>query len=316
MYLSQQSHIQNNGDKIHLMDHIPRVSIGLPVFNGDQFIKEALDSILTQTFDDFELIISDNASTDQTGNICKLYAEKDSRIRYYRHNKNRGAAWNFNNVFKLSRGEYFKWISADSAIRPEFLKFCVDFLDKNPDTVLVNTKFIGHSEFTNTTWFHPKQSYEWKSSKAYKRFCKFLPVVRTALPIWGVMRSNMLRETHLIRPIIGSDSILLVELILKGKFVEIPQYLVLTRRHPGSYSNIRDHNYGIEGIEEVQWLNPENKNTIFLPHLRCLGEYFILVINSKENLYRKSDMTLAILLQGMRWRKKILKELLFSIKKL
>jgi glycosyltransferase involved in cell wall biosynthesis len=88
---------------------IPRVSIGLPVFNGEKYLAEALDSILSQTYRDFKLIISDNASTDRTEQICREYAAKDRRIRYYRNEKNIGAPKNFNRVFELSSGKYFRW---------------------------------------------------------------------------------------------------------------------------------------------------------------------------------------------------------------
>src|SRR6266536_1939108 len=87
-----------------------RVSIGLPVFNGERFVAEAIDSILAQTFEDFELIISDNASTDGTEEICRCYAEKDERIRFVRNRENYGAAFNFNQTFHLSSGGYFKWV--------------------------------------------------------------------------------------------------------------------------------------------------------------------------------------------------------------
>src|SRR5690242_6344650 len=99
----------------------PKVSIGLPVYNGERFLAEAIDSVLAQTFTDFELIISDNASTDRTPEICKAYAEKDSRIRYYRNEENQGASWNFNRVFELSRGMCFQWLAHDDYIAPGFL---------------------------------------------------------------------------------------------------------------------------------------------------------------------------------------------------
>src|SRR5688572_10868700 len=98
----------------------PRVSIGLPVYNGENYLAEAIDSILAQTFEDFELIISDNASTDRTQEICEAYAAKDGRIRYYRSEVNKGSAWNFNRVFELARGEYFKWAAHDDYIAPEY----------------------------------------------------------------------------------------------------------------------------------------------------------------------------------------------------
>jgi glycosyltransferase involved in cell wall biosynthesis len=113
----------------------PRVSIGLPVYNGERFLKDALDSILSQTYRDFELIISDNASSDHTEEICRRYAARDERVRYYRYDNNVGAARNFNRVFQLSRGEYFKWAAHDDICSPGFLQRCVKILDS--DTAVV-----------------------------------------------------------------------------------------------------------------------------------------------------------------------------------
>src|SRR3972149_8539793 len=91
----------------------PRVSVGLPVFNGEQFLRQALDSVLAQTYPGFELIISDNASTDRTQDICEAYATRDKRIQYYRQSKNVGGGRNYNFVFEVSNGEYFKWLAHD-----------------------------------------------------------------------------------------------------------------------------------------------------------------------------------------------------------
>lgn len=111
------------------MDVAPRVSIGLPVYNGQQYLRQALDSLLAQTFHTFEVIISDNASNDATPEICRDYAACDPRIRYVRHDVNRGAAWNFNYVFGLARGVYFKWHAHDDMLEPTFLEQCVTILD-------------------------------------------------------------------------------------------------------------------------------------------------------------------------------------------
>jgi glycosyltransferase involved in cell wall biosynthesis len=100
----------------------PRLSIGMPVFNGEKYLKEALDSILAQTYSDFELLISDNASTDRTEQICREYAAKDRRIRYYRNEKNIGAPKNFNRVFELSSGKYFRWATfTHPSAKPNYL---------------------------------------------------------------------------------------------------------------------------------------------------------------------------------------------------
>src|SRR6185295_20414870 len=100
----------------------PRVSIGLPVFNGEQLLRQAVDSLLAQTFSDFELVISDNGSTDGTEAICREYAARDSRIRYLREPENRGGSWNFSRLPPLARGEYFRWSCHDDICEPTHLR--------------------------------------------------------------------------------------------------------------------------------------------------------------------------------------------------
>ena len=117
-----------------------RVSMGMPVYNGERYVAEAIESVLQQTFGDFELVISDNGSTDSTRSICEGYAARDPRVRYFRSDANRGATWNFNRVVELSRGEYFRWAAHDDRIRPEYLERCVAVLDADPEAVLCYTQ--------------------------------------------------------------------------------------------------------------------------------------------------------------------------------
>ena len=105
----------------------------MPVYNGQNYIVQALDSLLSQTYSDFELIISDNASTDSTQDICKDYASRDARISYVRQVENLGAIPNFNRVFELSRGQYFKWASHDDLCEPTCLERCVEVLEHQPE---------------------------------------------------------------------------------------------------------------------------------------------------------------------------------------
>ena len=114
----------------------PLVSVGLFVYNGERFLEEALHSILNQTFTDFELIISDNASTDRTGEIAEAYAKRDNRIRYYRSEKNMGAGWNARRVYELATGKYFKWAAVDDLLEPDLLRRCVEILESDPDCVV------------------------------------------------------------------------------------------------------------------------------------------------------------------------------------
>jgi len=117
----------------------PRVSIGVPVYNGESYLACALDSMLGQTYGDFELIISDNASTDRTPEICRQYAARDPRVRYLREEQNRGLAWNFNRVVEVSRGDYFKWAAYDDVCAPSFLARTVEVLDNDPHVILATS---------------------------------------------------------------------------------------------------------------------------------------------------------------------------------
>ena len=118
----------------------PLVSVGLFVYNGERFLKATLDSILNQTFTDFELIISDNASTDRTGEIAEAYAGRDGRIRYYRSEKNMGAGWNARRVYELATGKYFKQAAVDDLIEPDFLRQCVAVLESDPSCVVAHSR--------------------------------------------------------------------------------------------------------------------------------------------------------------------------------
>ena len=117
----------------------PRVSVGLPVFNGERYLARAIESVLRQDFADFELVVSDNASTDRTGEICEEYARRDARVRYVRNPRNLGAGPNYDRCFRLARGEYFKWAAHDDRLAPDYLSQTGAALDAAPDAVLCTT---------------------------------------------------------------------------------------------------------------------------------------------------------------------------------
>src|ERR1700691_2946887 len=124
------------------MSAAPPISIGMPVYNGEKYIVEALDSILGQTYADFELIISDNASEDRTAEICQDFVKKDPRIRYFRQPSNLGAPRNFNFVFEQSGGQYFKWAADNDVCDHDLLGICKKVLDDRPEVVLCFGKTV------------------------------------------------------------------------------------------------------------------------------------------------------------------------------
>jgi glycosyltransferase involved in cell wall biosynthesis len=220
-----------------LSGNTPHVSIGMPVFNGEKYLKEALDSILAQTYRDFELIISDNASTDRTEQICRKYATEDSRIRYYRNERNIGCPKNFNRVFELSSGELFKWAAYDDVHAPEFLRKCVSVLDKDPSVVLCHSR-TGRIDERGRFLGNYDQRTLWRicSWKPHERFGDLISISYPKGMVYGVGRATSYRKTPLLESYIGADRNLMAEIGLMGRIIEIPEYLFFRRDHPEAYT--------------------------------------------------------------------------------
>lgn len=211
----------------------PRVSVGLPVYNGALYIREAIESILAQTFTDFELIISDNASTDSTPEICQEYAAQERRIRYFRNSYNVGVSENFNRVFALSTEEYFKWASHDDVCLPDYLERCVEVLENQPSVVLCYSKTRIIDEYGKFLENYTHK-LDIESPKPNERFKSLISVRHPCQQIFGVIRRTALKATSLHGKYVGSDRNLVAELGLLGQFYEIPEYLFSLRRHPHS----------------------------------------------------------------------------------
>ena len=208
----------------------PLISIGLPVYNGEKYIESSIDSILSQTFEDFELIISDNASTDNTEKICRQYVKRDSRIQYHRNNKNIGAPGNYNLTVEKSKGKYFRWQNSDDLIEPDLHQLCLEVLENKSDAILAygKTKLIdGNGKFLSEY----EDNLDLQDNSAYKRFLRFYESVGMTNIIYGLIRTKTLRKTAMMQPFLASDTNLIGELSLYGKFIEIPVHLFSRRIH-------------------------------------------------------------------------------------
>ncbi|HKP97263.1 MAG TPA: glycosyltransferase family 2 protein [Fibrobacteria bacterium] len=211
----------------------PLVSLGLPVYNGSNFLRPALDSILAQTYRHWELILSDNGSTDATESICREYAAREPRIRYYREAVNRGATWNFNRVFDLATGPLFRWTAHDDVCAPELLERCVAVMQSRPEVVLCHprTRIIdAHGEVVCDYGTRLRTD----SPSPGRRFHDLICVDHACFPIFGVVRTRLLRRANPMGDYVGTDRNLLAELSLHGPFHEIPEFLFLRRDHPGT----------------------------------------------------------------------------------
>ncbi|MDD5458523.1 MAG: glycosyltransferase family 2 protein [Phycisphaerae bacterium] len=249
---------------------LPKVTVGMPVFNGQSYLRESLDSLLGQSFGDFELIISDNASTDLTGQICEQYAAVDKRIRYYRSEKNFGAARNFNRLVELARGIYFKWAAHDDICDPAFLEKNIQALDEDKSASIAYARTAIFDERCNKQSEY-KDGLNLTQDSPHERFGILLEKMRRGNechPVFGLMRIGMLRRTGLIRPYVSSDEVLLGELSLRGKFREMPEYLFFKRQH----SN-RSMTAFISLRSRSAWFDPKNKGKLQLHKWRMLADY-------------------------------------------
>jgi glycosyltransferase involved in cell wall biosynthesis len=251
----------------------PRVSIGMPVYNGERYLAETVDSLLAQTFKDFELIISDNGSTDRTEEICRSYAARDRRIRYHRSETNRGAAWNHNRVFQLSSGEYFKWASYDDPCAPEFLEKCVALLDREPSVVLCSTKLIEIDDDDKS--LKTKSSQVCSLVESHARFRVVINWGHTCEEIYGLMRTDALRTTGLIGSYTSSDHTLLAEMALRGRFYEVPEVLFFHRWHTASTYRLWP-----DRSERWVWFDPSVRGRILFPWWRHFFEYLKAMFRS------------------------------------
>jgi glycosyltransferase involved in cell wall biosynthesis len=237
----------------------PTVSIGMPVFNGEKYLGQALDSILSQTYSDFELVISDNASTDSTQQICRAYAAIDNRIRYYRNQRNLGAPRNFNHAFELSRGKYFKWAAYDDLLASEYLKKCVGMLENDASIVLCHCR-TGRIDEGGVLVGNYDHNMRIDSSDPHVRFGDLISLKHNPCwPIFGVTYASIMKRTPLHGNYLGADGNLLAELSLYGRIYEIPEYLFFRRDHPQAYTQRYVHTQkNVDYREQLTWWGSES----------------------------------------------------------
>ncbi len=243
----------------------PRLSIGLPVYNGENYLAESLDSLLSQSYQDLELIISDNGSTDTTPDICRRYASQDPRIRYYRQERNIGSAPNHNFVIMKATGELFKSASHDDLYAPDLLERCVDALDRFPDVVLAHSRsaIIDSSGTVCELVDYPVAT---NARRAPDRFRSML------FDGWpddegGVVRLSVLRRTPLHGSCHFADRIFTMELGLHGPFYILPDPLYFRREHADQAGGLRDVR------SRCAILDPRRANRLHHPLVRLYAEY-------------------------------------------
>lgn len=264
------------------MGSIPRVSIGLIVYNGENYLTEAIDSLLAQTFDDFELIISDNCSTDDTESICRDYASRDMRIRYYRADVNHGATWNHNYVIELARGEFFKLAAHDDLCEPLFIEACVNALDADPQAILAFTDAkLLRGDFRASMRIH-RHTLRTDASRPSVRFDDMIDAELQGFQVFGCIRTSVLRDIKPFGPWKGADRLVMAELSLRGRFVRIEECLFIYRLHPQQSISMVN-----KPADYIAWWSSGDVQTRILPQWRFLRELVGMVLRTSMPLSEK-----------------------------
>jgi glycosyltransferase involved in cell wall biosynthesis len=271
----------------------PIVSIGLPVYNGEKYLELCIRNTLAQTFRDFELIISDNASRDRTQEICERIAREDARVRYFRAGENQGATWNYNRVLELARGRYFKWVAYDDLMSPDYLEVCVRSLEEDKGDILAYglTTIIdadGKEEESLPDRIHIAHE------RPSDRLKEYLYKVGLTNAIYGVMRVDVLRSTPAHEAYPGSDMVLLGELAIRGRFREHAGIRFYRRIHPQASA---PSNKSLSDL--AAWFNPKHAGRLVLPAWEHFRGYLSAIRRSPWSPLEKTRCLVVLL----RWKK-------------
>jgi glycosyltransferase involved in cell wall biosynthesis len=248
------------------MSH-PRLIIALAVYNGENYLSQAIESILNQTFTDFHLMIGDNASTDGTAEICQNYARQDSRIAYQRHSNNIGASANHNFLFQPGDAPYFKWAAHDDILKPDYLEKCIRLLDQNSQLAIAHSLSVEIDE----------NSKQLKTYDCELRLNGVHPHERFRNVLWtnyfnevfGVMRTKLIQNTNLYGSYVGADRNFTAAMILQGDVGYVEEYLFLRRHHPEAFTAKL-----LDDYSRLKWFDPQAKTPTFLASYIKFHQYF------------------------------------------
>ena len=273
----------------------PKISVGMPVYNGETYLELAIKATLDQTFTDFELIISDNASTDRTEEICRDYATKDSRILYLRNSENIGAAKNYNQLFHKSSGQYFRWFNADDLCSNALHERCLEVMEANPGVVMCYGKtdiIDGQGHLIK----HYDDNLDLQHESVFDRFNTYFNVVGLTNAIYGLIRKSALGKTILMGDgsFPAADTNLMGELTLYGKFMEIPETLFYRRMHEEASSWDRKD----DSIQQKFWTGNDAK--FVLPTFKKYRAY-LKAIRESPNTPRDKMRMQKYILRRMVW---------------
>jgi len=242
----------------------PRVSVGMPVYNREKYVAASIEAHLNQTYGDFELILTDNCSTDRSEEICRDYASRDRRIRYYRNSSNLGAAGNYRRCFELATGEFFRWTPSDDLVSLNLLERAVDILDHDSSVFVAypRTKLIdAQGNITGEC----EEGLHLMDDQPSKRWVGVQQNIRLGNLHYGLNRAEKFRKTGLMRNYNGGDFPLIAEMSLYGKFYEIQDAFFYRRMHEEASSAMKS------SAEVMAFYDPKKRDNFFARNWVHLG---------------------------------------------
>jgi glycosyltransferase involved in cell wall biosynthesis len=266
----------------------PPVSVAIPVYNCERYIAQCIESLLNQSYGDFELVISDNASTDGTESICRRYEAQDSRVRYVRRSENIGGPGNFRHVFSLCSGKYHKWSTADDYWHPDFLRDAVAVLDAQPDVVLCypKTQLIDADGHKIEDY---EDNLELDADSARQRFRELYSRIGLCNAHLGLLRRSAMQRTKLIAGHLASDVDFLAEMALIGKFHVLPDVRFYRRYHAASSSWARG-----DAKHQTVYYAPKSKGMSSIGTWKRFGFRLGLVARSPASIADKIALSIDI----------------------
>lgn len=294
-----------------------KITVGLPVYNGANYLAAAIESILAQTYPDFDLLISDNASTDGTEEICRIYARRDRRIRYIRQPKNIGAAANYNLLAWMSETPYFKWAAHDDLLAPEFLAACLNVLDNDPTFVLASPASVlidetgtplpyspergGAVDRMGVCWpALPEQNSDLMAADPLLRFRAVMLKMFMCVEIFGLMRRSALVRTLPQGSFSGADKVLLARMSLLGRFWLGQETLFFRRCHAQQFSA------QTSGAYRAAWFSGR-RDSIFTQQLKLLLAYCRVAATAELPISQRLSCLYAVayrtISRGYQWRR-------------
>ncbi len=255
------------------MQDIPLITIGIPIYNGAPWIEETIASIKNQTEQDFEIVLCDNASTDDTESICRKMASEDSRFKYIRNPENIGAPKNYNLAIESASGKYFKWNSASDLCLPSLLEDCIKVLAADDEVSLCYSRTAYLND--NGEKQYVDKQLELLQGSPSERFIRFCEEINLNNMMNGVMRTEQLKGTMLNQNFFASDICLMAEIVLLGKVVQLPDHLFVRRISETTSSSL------VSSDDQQRYIDPQLKSRMLFQHMKQFRGYFNAVMRTK-----------------------------------